>query len=367
VVLLAAGAWIITGKFAFVGSEHEGAAEAQETAAAAEATGEAAPTGGAAPAATVRTVAGMVPVFAEHARKIKLSGVTEPNKRAVLAARADGVAQALNVTKGASVEAGQVVLALEGPETLARAQIAEIALAQRERDLEVAQRLFDGGNTPETQLTNARSARDSAKAELTLARASVDKLNLSAPFSGLVDAVAVELGEWVQTGTPVATILSLDPIRVRAEVSELDVGFVSPGATTRLKLVNGTEMEGKVTFVAREASASTRTFPVEVELPNPGNVVPSGMTTEVELFADPQPTVTVPRSIITLNDEGVLGLRVVGKDNVAHFVAVEIIDDTEAGLVVKGVPQDVRIITAGQDLVRDGETVIVSETAQVTP
>jgi multidrug efflux system membrane fusion protein len=87
----------------------------------------------------------------------------------------------------------------------------------------------------------------------------------------------------------------------------------------------------------------------------------------VELFADPQPTVTVPRSIITLNDEGVLGLRVVGKDNVAHFVAVEIIDDTEAGLVVKGVPQDVRIITAGQDLVRDGETVIVSETAQVTP
>ncbi len=362
-VLVGASAWIATGKFAFVGSEQAGAAEAQETAAAAEPVAD--PVAAAIPA--LRTVAGLKPVFAEHARKIRLSGVTMPNKRAVLAARTDGVVQMLNVTKGAPVAAGTIVLALEGPETLARAEIAEIALAQRERDLDVAERLFKGGNAPETQLTNARTARDSAKAELTLARASVDKLNLTAPFSGLVDTVEVEQGEWVQTGTPVATILSLDPIRVRAEVSELDIGYVSTGALTKLRLVNGTELQGKVTFVAREASAQTRTFPVEVEVPNPGNILPAGMTTEVELFADSQTTVTVPRSIITLSDKGELGLRVVGADNVAHFVAVEIIDDTEAGLVVKGVPKDVWIVVAGQDLVRDGESVIVSEAPQVQP
>jgi membrane fusion protein, multidrug efflux system len=112
-----------------------------------------------------------------------------------------------------------------------------------------------------------------------------------------------------------------------------------------------------VRLVAREASAETRTFPVEIELPNPGNAIPSGMSAEVELLADAVRAVVVPRSVITLADNGELGLRVVGDDDIAHFVPVAIIDDTEAGLVVTGVPDSVRIIVAGQDLVRDGDKV----------
>ncbi|HLQ19813.1 MAG TPA: efflux RND transporter periplasmic adaptor subunit, partial [Tabrizicola sp.] len=112
--------------------------------------------------------------------------------------------------------------------------------------------------------------------------------------------------------------------------------------------------------VAREASAQTRTFPVEIALPNPRMTLPSGMTAEVSLYAQPVRAVVVPRSIITLSDKGELGLRVVGADNVAQFAAVQIIDDTADGLVVTGVPENVRIITAGQDLVRDGDTVEVA-------
>ena len=66
---------------------------------------------------------------------------------------------------------------------------------------------------------------------------------------------------------------------------------------------------------------------------------------------------TVPRSVITLSDAGEIGLRVVGADNVARFAGIELIDDTADGFVVKGVPEGVKIIVAGQDLVRDGETV----------
>jgi multidrug efflux system membrane fusion protein len=71
----------------------------------------------------------------------------------------------------------------------------------------------------------------------------------------------------------------------------------------------------------------------------------------------------VPRSIITLSAQGELGLRIVDKDDVAHFASVELIDDTPGGLVLAGVPADARIIVAGQDLVRDGEKVIVTEGA----
>lgn len=363
IVLIAAAIWIGTGEFASVGS-HQSNAEgaAAEAATAVETT--------AAPveqAKKNRAVSGLVPVFVDHSRKIKLSGATQPDKRAVLAARSEGVVNALSLTKGAAITADQVVMTLEGPETVARAKIAQIALDQRERELKVAEDLFTRGNKPEIQVISARSDRDAAEAELTLARAALDRLELKAPFAGLVDTVDVEMGEWVQSGAPVATILSLDPIIVRAEVSELDIANVQPGSKAFMTLVDGTKMEGKVRFVAREASAATRTFPVEIALPNPGVLIPAGMTTQVELLAPAVSTVIVPRSVITLSEKGEVGLRVVGADNLARFVTVQIIDDTEAGMIVAGVPADVRIIVAGQDLVRDGDLVDVTEVAAAAP
>lgn len=355
VVLVAAGSWIATGEFSSVGS-------ALKAGAATETGPTAAPE--AAPAPLLRTVLAVDPVFVDHARPIRLSGITAADKRAALAARAEGVIATLGLTKGGMVEAGTVVMTLEGPETLAQARIAEIALAQRISELEVAEKLFAGGNTSETALTNARSNQAAAEAELNRARAAVDRLELKAPFAGVVDTLEVELGEWAQTGTPVATILSLDPILVKAEVSEIDLASVAVGSVAKVRLVNGTTMEGTVRLVAREASPSTRTFPVEIALPNPDLTLPSGMTAEVQLFAPAVSAVAVPRSIITLSDTGDLGLRVVGADNLAQFAAIKVIDDTAEGLVVVGVPEGVRIITAGQDLVNNGDEVLVVPTPE---
>lgn len=348
-VMAGAAAWIATGEFSSVGSAQTAEGKESPTA---ETPTEAAP--------LVRTVSAVEPKFIDHAREIRLSGITEADKRTDLAARAEGVIASLALSKGGMVEAGAVVMVLEGPETVAQEKIAEIALAQKERDLEVAEKLFQGGSTSESNLTNARSARDAAAAELARAQASADRLRLKAPFAGIVDSVSVELGEWVQTGTPVATILSLDPILVKAEVSEVDLSSVAAGSTAKVRLVNGTEMDGTVRLVAREASAQTRTFPVEIALPNPDLTLPSGMTAEVSLYAAPTRAVVVPRSIITLAEDGQLGLRIVGPDNLAQFAAVKIIDDTPDGLVVTGVPEGVRIVTAGQDLVSNGEKVDVA-------
>lgn len=355
-VLAAAAAWVATGEFSAVGS-----AESEEAGAASP------PADAPAAAPAVRTIAAVEPVFSDHARQIRLSGVTEPDKRAVLAARTDGVINSLFLVKGSDVAAGTTVMTVEGPEILAAAQIAQIALDQRNRELAVAERLFAGGNTPETQVTSARSDRDAAAAELNRAAAAVDRIELKAPFSGLVDSVEVELGEYVQQGAPIATVLSLDPIVVRAEVSELDVGHVAQGAKAGVRLVNGLEMEGVVRFVAGEASAATRTFPIEVALPNPNRAIPAGMTAEVSLFADPVRTVTIPRSIITLSDAGEIGVRVVGADGLARFAGVQMVDDTPEGLIVTGIPEGVRVIVAGQDLVRDGEEVIVADPPVAAP
>ncbi len=345
VVLVAAGAWVVSGKFSAVGSE------SKETVPAVEAPAAAPP--------TLRTVAAMAPVFADHAREIRVAGVTEADKKAVLAARSDGIVAELAVVQGAEVAADALVMRLDGADATAAVARAQSALTQATQQLDVGEKLFARGSLAELEITSRRAAQTAAEAALSEAQATEDRLILNAPFAGIVDSVAVERGEWVTAGAPITTILSLDPIVVKAEVSELDVGDITEGAPAKVRLVNGAELQGKVLHVARQASEQTRTFVIEVALPNPARTIPAGMTAEVRLSAPAQPAVIVPRSVITLSDAGVIGLRVVGADDLAKFVPVTLMDDTEAGLVVAGVPQGVRIITAGQDLVRDGDKVIV--------
>lgn len=347
VVFVLAALWVLTGHFASVGSEEASAAETQAAEPAAQ--------------TPKRTVAVVKAELADYARLIRISGVTEADKLAILAARSNGVVQELGAEQGDMVARGATVMLLEGQEVRAAVKAAEDQLAQAAEQLAVGEALNAKGSLPETEVTARRAAKTAAEGALAQARAAADRLSLTAPFAGTVDAVNVELGEWVQQGTPIATLISLDPIVVKAEVSERDVAHVAVGAKALVRLVSGVELEGTVRHLARKASDRTRTFALEVDLPNPDGQIPSGMTAELRLTAATQPALTVPRSVLTLNEAGQVGLRLVDDKDIAGFLPVELIDDTEAGFVVTGVPQGARVIVAGQDLVRDGEPVQVKE------
>lgn len=347
IVLIVAGIWVGTGKFSSVGSEAEDKAEADAQAPA--------------EVVTARTVAAVAPIFTDYAREIRLSGVTQADKQAMLAARSAGIIASLGAEQGMDVAADTLILQLEGADVIAGVETAKAALEQAKENLAIGEALFKRGSLAEFELTSRRAAASAADGALAQAKAALDRLQLKAPFAGTVDSVTVEVGEFVQPGAPIATLLSLDPIVVKAEVSERDVGFVSAGSRAMVRLVNGVEMEGLIRHVAMQASQATRTFAVEVALPNADRKIPSGMTAEVRLYADKQEAVFVPRSIITISDTGDLGLRVVGDDKIAAFAKVDILDDSEQGLVVTGVPKDKLVIVAGQDLVSNGDKVEVTE------
>ena len=347
VVFVIAAIWVVTGHFASVGSLE---AEANKAAAAAPVI-----------ETPKRTVAVVKAEVVDYARLIRISGVTKADKTAVLAARSNGVVQELGAQQGDIVQQGAPILLLEGEDVRAAVKTAEDQLAQVAERLSVGEALNAKGSLPELELSTRRAAKTAADGALAQARSAADRLSLTAPFTGTIDAVNVELGEWVQAGTPIATLIALDPIVVQAEVSERDVAHVAIGAKAMVRLVTGQELEGTVRHLARKASDKTRTFSLEVALPNPDRVIPSGMTAEVRLTAAAQPALTVPRSVLTLNEAGQVGLRVVDDKDVAGFLPVDLIDDTDGGFVVTGVPQGARVIVAGQDLVRDGDPVLVHE------
>jgi multidrug efflux system membrane fusion protein len=350
VVLVVAAAWVLTGEFSAVGSAADkGAAAPAENGAAGKTAQPAAP--------VLRTVAFVKPSFIEHNRTIRVSGVTGAVKRAQLATRAAGVIGKLAVKKGDRVKEGQIVLELDAEEKTAAINSAKATLEERKNSFDAISRLVKRGSSPKLEADRARADLWAAQSQLELAEAELGKLQVKAPFAGIVDKVDVEQGSYVQPGAAVATLLQLDPILAKGEVSERDLVFVKEGGKAEVRLINGTIVEGAVSHISREASAQTRTFPAEIEVANGDGAIPAGMTAEIVLSADPVRSVVLPRSVVTLSGEGDLGIRILKPDGTVGFVKIDLIDDTPEGLVLGGVPTDARIIVAGQDLVTEGERV----------
>ncbi|WP_343217443.1 efflux RND transporter periplasmic adaptor subunit [Hoeflea sp. YIM 152468] len=348
VVLAVSAAWVLTGEFSSIGSAAPD--EADQAPKTEQATTEE-------PQKILRTVAVIEPPFIQHNRIIRVSGVTAPDKRTTLATRSAGILGELKVEKGDQVQTGDVVLVLDGAEKQSMVETAEALLVQRRKEAENVERLAKTGIVPTTQIDTARSALASARSQLEAAQADIDRLTVVAPFSGTIDQVMVEEGSWLPSGEPAAVLLQLDPVVALGEVSEREISHVTVGREADVRLISGEIVSGRVRHVSLEATPGTRTFPIEVAITNPDNKVPAGMTAEIMIKAEAVMAVKLPRSVVTLDSAGNLGLRILNADNTVGFVPIDLIDDSPEGLVLSGVPLDAKIIVAGQDLVSEGETV----------
>ncbi|MBN9250694.1 MAG: efflux RND transporter periplasmic adaptor subunit, partial [Mesorhizobium sp.] len=250
-----------------------------------------------------------------------------------------------------------LVLMLDAEEKVSAVDNARQLLTQRQAEIDASERLAKTGNLPKLQLDTARSALAAAKSQLDAAEAELARNEVKAPFNGVIDRVAVELGSAIMQGGEVATILSLDPIVARGEISERDLGYLKIGDTAKVRLVSGDVVEGKVRYISRDASAATRTFRVEIAIANADGAIPAGMTAEITLQTAPTDAITLPRSVVTLSKDGDLGIRAVGPDGKVVFYPIDLIDDTQNGLVLAGIPADAQVIIAGQDLVKEGDEV----------
>ncbi len=343
-VLVGVGAWVATGEFSSVGSAQNDAPPTPAEAAAEV-------------KAPLRTVAVITPPRVEHARAIRISGHTDAEKRVTLATRVMGVIDELPVKQGERVERGELVMRLEAEDKEAAVRMAESLVTQRQAEADAAERLVSGGNAPRLQADQARASLATAKSQLEGAKAELAQYSIYAPYNGVVDRIPVQRGSAILAGTEVATLINLDPLLAIGEVSERDLRYLKPGNTAQIRLVDGTVTEGTLRYVSRDASPATRTFRIEVAIPNEDKKLPAGMTAEIVLLADPADSVVLPRSVVTLSSNGDLGIRAVDKDNKVVFFPIDLVDDTPKGLVLAGIPADARVIVAGQDLVSDGDEV----------
>ena len=187
----------------------------------------------------------------------------------------------------------------------------------------------------------------------------LNRTEVKAPFSGYIENI-VKPGNFLERGQVCATIIQLNPISFVAGVPEYDINKVRVNQNVFVELVTGQKIEGKLTFVSKSASSDTRTFSVESQIDNPEGFIKDGLTAEISIEIDSVKAHKISPSILLLNDEGKLGIRIVNEGNLANFVEIIILEDSEEGLWVTGISDNVEIIIQGQGFVEDGQEVITN-------
>jgi len=292
-------------------------------------------------------------------QEIVARGRTEASRRVDVKAETPGRIVAIGAKKGARIKAGEVLVRIEVGDRQAWLQEAKAQVDQRQIEFDAATKLQKKGYRADTQVAGAAAALDAAKAQVKRMTVDIDRLTIHAPFDGVVDIRPVEIGDWVDKGHTVATIVDDDPLLVVSQVSEREVGYLAVGAKGSAKLVTGEAVTGTVRYIATVAEGATRTFRVELEVDKQDLHLRDGVTADMRINIGDTYAHLVSPAVLTLNDDGIVGVRTVDPDERVVFRPVEVMGTGKDGVWLTGLPPTVTVITVGQEFVRDGDKVHV--------
>lgn len=362
IIAVAAVGWLLSGVLGVDGSGNQDSANASEGAAATQAEG---PQAAAAPErkkqeahrTSVRT---RVSESEPHAVQITVRGRTESIRTVDVKAQTQGRVEQIFRNKGDRVSKGDPIARLASGDRNARLAETEALIKQREIEYEADRKLNAKGYRADTQVAAGAAALDAAKAARMSMEVDIAYLTVRAPFDGVISARPVQLGAFLKVGDPVATIVDQDPVLAIGNISEREIGQVEIGTPADVLLIDGRKVSGKVRFISPIAEPSTRTFRTEIEIDNADRSIRDGITAEIMLEAGSVQAHRLTPAILTLNDDGIIGVRTVDRNRQVAFMPISIIADGPDGVWVSGLPPQVQIITVGQEFVREGQIVDVA-------
>lgn len=286
-----------------------------------------------------------------------LQGRTLADRKVTVRAETTGLIDAILVPRGARVAMGTELVRIDIDDRMARLDEAKALLAQRQIEFDAAQQLNQRGYRADTQFAQARAALDAARAAVEIAELALDNLTIRTPFAGIVEERYVEVGDYVDYGDPIAMVVDLDPLRIVGQVSERYLGQIETGRVGRARLVDGREVEGVISYVGTVADGLTRTFTVELEIDNSDGRMIEGLTAELTLPIEQVAGHRVSPSVLSLSDDGDIGVKAVDQDGRVVFHPVEILGGTEESVWIGGLPETLEMIVVGQEFVQPGQRV----------
>ena len=296
-------------------------------------------------------------LFQDKTYYLTVRGRTEADKVVMIKPKtSSNISMVIN--PGQNVKAGELICLLDKENRLAGLNEANANKNKVQLQFDAIQTLANEGYRTENSVATAEAALKSAIARVEMAQNELDNIRVVAPFDGYIEDVFVEVGDLITPATPCAKIMQLNPMKVTGEVTEKNVAQLSINQKVSVKMLNGETIEGKINFISKSANPSTRTYKVEATVLNKDGNILEGLTTEMRVPLNKVKAHLIPSYLLSLNDEGELGIKIV-ENGTVKFLLIQIIEDGLDGLWVSGLPDEVTIITVGQEYVINGQNVNV--------
>ncbi|MEO0392046.1 MAG: efflux RND transporter periplasmic adaptor subunit [Pseudomonadota bacterium] len=291
------------------------------------------------------------------ARDLTIQGRTQADISLSISAQIDGRIKELMVDRGDMVVAGDILATIDVEDRRNRVREAEAIVAQRQLENNAARSLNQSGFQSKVRLAQTAAELETARANLERARVELAHTDITAPIDGLITHKMIEAGSYVDRGNDLFQVADLNPIKVIAAIPENQVNYLAQKQSARIRVAGLPAVAGTVTFIASQAEETTRTFELEVQVPNPDLAIKAGQTAAILLPVEGERAHKIPGSVLTLNDRGDLGVKTIDANNRVVFMAIEIVDDDPDGVWAVGLPSSVRLITVGQEFVSEGQEV----------
>ncbi|MCQ8878082.1 efflux RND transporter periplasmic adaptor subunit [Pseudoalteromonas shioyasakiensis] len=300
----------------------------------------------------------VVKLVAQDLKKtLSFYGKSQPDKLAKVSARQAGEVEKIYVEEGQFVKQGELILELDKSDLDAQIGSATALLKQYTAEYEGALSLRDQGLQDRVQTMRSEAVLAQGKARLAGLELQLQRTEIRAPFSGIINKRIVQIGDYVGVGDAILELADLDPLVVRADATQKEIVGLAVGQSVHAHVLNDKTYPGKIRYIASVADENTNTFRIEAAFSNPSMAFKAGFSTQLDIELQSAPAMLLSPAYMALDDEGNIGVKIIDENNRVVFKRVELAKSSAQGVWLWGLGDTANVITLGQGFVREGDIV----------
>ncbi len=289
---------------------------------------------------------------------LKVSGFTKPLTSGILKANFKAAVASVLIQKGRAVSKGDVIIELSSPEIDKRLIEATSRYNHKLAEYESAKKLSQKSFTSKNNYLASKADLEQARANLQQAETNVQELKVTALAAGYLEECYVQVGHTIFPEDKLVNLVYKGAVQIRSYVSEAIIESLSIGMAARVN-VAGHAYAAKVSGLSTVADPQTRNFYVDLTLINAGQPLAYGATADVTLLLPPCQGFWINPSALTLDDGGVLGIKVLENTKVV-FLPIKLTSLTDQGAYIESDLQNLALIAYGGEFLLPGQTPTVS-------
>ena len=288
---------------------------------------------------------------------VLVQGRTESNRNVLVSSETNGIVKEIFVKKGDFVKKDQILCKLSTDSRKAKLDEAKALMLQKKLEWDASKVLVEKGYRSQTKAAGSKAAYDASKALVIQMEEELENINIRSPFDGFFNDNLAEVGDFLSIGMPCGQVVDYNPILVIGQVSEQEIKKIKSDIQGYAVLSTGEKLNGLLSYVSKTADSKTRTFRIELEINNSNFDIKDGITAELFIPTKKVEAHLIPPSSLTLDSDGKIGVRHIDSNNEVIFSDVEIIGDEKELIWVSGLPEEITLITIGQEFVIEGQKV----------